>query len=263
MLSRPTGVAADTAGNLYIADAGTYFVYKVNSSGIINVAAGNGTLYSPGDGGQATSASVCPQGNLATDAAGNFYIPDTLTNSIRRVDSSGIIATVAGTNGSNGFAGDGGLATSALLNWPQGVAVDTTGRLWIADTDNFRVRKVDVYGVITTVAGLSGCCYSGDGGPATSAQLSGISGVALDTAGNLFIADGGNARVRKVSTAGIITTVAGNGLMGGSGDDGPATSAELFYPSSVAVDSNGNLYIGAGPRHRPQGRRPAGTSAPA
>jgi uncharacterized repeat protein (TIGR01451 family) len=233
----------DIASNLYIADAGLYYVYKVDTNGIITLVAGNGTLNLTGDGGPATRGGICPQSGVAVDSAGNLYIPDTLSSTIRKVDTSGIITTAAGTPGSMGFAGDGGPATSARLSSPQAAAPDAGGALWIADTSNFRVRKVDATGVIGTVAGLSGWSYAGDGGEATSAQLSAVAGVALDAAGNLFIADTNNVRIRKVSPAGIITTVAGNGIMGNSGDGGPAASAELFAPVSVAVDSAGNLYI--------------------
>ena len=242
--SRPTGLSIDGAGNLYVADAALNYVYRIDSKGIITVAAGNGTVTFAADGTPAASAGICPQGSLGTDAAGNLYIPDTLTNSIRKVDAQGILTTVAGSPGSFGFGGDGGLATSAILSSPQDAAPDAGGVLWIADSSNFRVRKVDGAGVITTVAGVSGWSYAGDGGPATEAILSAASGVALDSTGNLFIADTSNTRIRKVSPAGIITTVAGNGIIGNSGNGGPATSASLFAPSSVAVDSTGNVYFG-------------------
>ncbi len=162
--------------------------------------------------------------------------------------SPGVITTVAGNgyvgqNGLGGYSGDGGPATSAELNNPVGIAVDTAGNLYIADAGNNRIRKVDITGIITTVAGNGTQGYSGDGGPATNAGLSGSSGVAVDTAGNLFIADAGNNRIRKVDITGIITTVAGNGNADFSGDGGPATAAELNSPTGVAVDTDGNLYI--------------------
>jgi uncharacterized repeat protein (TIGR01451 family) len=243
-LSRPTGVAVDGAGNVFVTDAALYRVYKINSIGLIYLAAGNGSMTFTPDGLPAISAGIIPQYGLAADVAGNLYIPDTLTNSIRKVDTQGILTTVAGNLVSYGFSGDGGPATSAVLSSPQDVAPDAGGVLWIADSSNFRVRKVDANKVITTVAGLSGFSFAGDGGKATSAQLSPMSGVALDAAGNLFIADTNNVRIRKVSKAGIITTVAGNGIMGVSGDGGTALGAELGNPSSVAVDATGNMYFG-------------------
>ena len=164
---------------------------------------------------------------------------------------TGVITTVAG-NGIDGYAGDGGPATAAALFVPSGVAVDSAGSLFIADTGNQRIRRVDsVAGVISTVAGngylnpyYSCGGYSGDGVPATSAELNCPSGIAVDSAGNLFIADSGNQRIRRVdSVTGVISTVAGNGIPGEAGDGGPATSAELYEPSGVAVDSAGNLFI--------------------
>jgi hypothetical protein len=151
------------------------------------------------------------------------------------------ITTVAG-DGKQGFSGDGGPATSAMIFNAHGIAVDSSGNLYIADTDNWRIRKVSTSGIISTVAGKGTEGFSGDGGAATSAELYPW-GVALDPSGNLYIADGRNYRVRKVSTSGIISTVAGNGTRGFSGDGGPATSAELGSPSGVAVDSPGNIYI--------------------
>jgi uncharacterized protein (TIGR03437 family) len=173
------------------------------------------------------------------DSAGDLYIADFAGERIREI-SNGVITTVAG-NGTYGFSGDNGPATSARLYSPSGVAVDSAGNLYIADADNNRIRKVSD-GVITTVAGNGTEGFSGDNGPATSAQLYNPYGVAVDSAGNLYIADYGNNRVRKVSN-GVITTVAGNGTQGFSGDDGPATSAQLDGPFGVAVDRAGNLYI--------------------
>jgi len=155
---------------------------------------------------------------------------------------SGIITTVAG-NGTAGCSGDGGPATSAELNAPAGIAVDATGNLFIADTDNKRVRKVSVSGVISTVAGGGALSFSGAGGPATSVWLTGPAGVAVDASGNMFIPDSNNNMVFKVSAAGIITFFAGNGYAGFSGDGGPATSALLYDPRGVAVDSSGNVFI--------------------
>jgi sugar lactone lactonase YvrE len=197
---------------------------------------------------------------IAVDTSGNLFIVNVYLNRIRKVSATtGIITTVAG-NGKFGFSGDGGPATSASLNYPQGIALDVAGNIFISDTNNLRIREVSAStGIITTVAGNGkvnitdvSCCSSGDGGPATSAQLDLPSGIAVDTSRNLFIADTPNNRIRKVSPSGIITTVAGNGpscAYSGScvgayqGDGGPATSATLFLPSGVAVDASGNLFI--------------------
>ena len=173
------------------------------------------------------------------DAAGNLYIADTWNSRVRKV-SNGVITTVAGS-GTEGFSGDNGPNTSAQLAGPGGVAADSAGNLYIADTSNYRIRKVS-NGVITTVAGSGAYGFSGDNGPATNAMLSGPGGITVDSAGNLYIADTGNSRIRKVSN-GVITTVAGSGTYGLSGDNGPATSAELEDPYGVALDSAGNFYV--------------------
>ena len=233
-LALPTGVAVDSAGNLYIADTNNNRIRKV-SNGAITTVAGNGTPGFSGDNGPATSAQLYFPIGVAVDSAGNLYFAD--PSNIRKV-SNGVIATVAG-NGTPGFSGDNGPATSAQLNDPWGIAADSAGDLYIADSSNYRIRKV-TNGVITTVTG--GGSSIGDNGPATSAQLNWPAGVAVDTVGNLYIADTDNNRIRKVS-GGVITTVAGNGTPGFSGDNGPATSAQLNHPFGVAVDSAGSLYI--------------------
>jgi uncharacterized protein (TIGR03437 family) len=236
-LNLPEGVAVDVTGNLYIADVGNSRIRKI-SNGVITTVAGNGTQGFRGDNGPATSAQLANPVGVAVDSAGSVYIADRNNHRIRKV-SGGVITTVAG-NGTQGFSGDNGPATSAELNYPQGVAVDSAGNVYIADTYNQRVRKVSG-GVITTVAGNGTVGFSGDGGPATSAQLV-PAAVAVDSAGNLYVADSYNNRVRKVSN-GVITTVAGDGAPGFSGDSGPAISAILGYPEGLAVDSSGNLYI--------------------
>ena len=179
---------------------------------------------------------------LALDSAGNIYIADYMNQRIRKVDTSGIITTVAG-NGTADYSGDGGLATQAQLDWPSGVAVDSAGNIYIADSTSHRIRKVDTSGIITTVAGNGNRGFSGDGGPATDASFYHPWAVAVDSAGNIYIADYYDHRIRKVDNSGIITTVAGNGNEGFSGDGGPATDASLYWPYGVAVDSAGNIYI--------------------
>ncbi len=217
-------------------------------NGIITTAAGNGINGYSGDYGQATNASLslsadadpfAPSG-VALDASGNLFIADVDNGRVRKVDNNGIITTVAG--GGHYGLGDGGAATSASLVQPSGVAVDAFGNLFIADTYNNVIRKVDNNGIITTVAG-GGHYGLGDGGAATNASLVQPSGVAVDASGNLFIADTWNNRIREVDPDGIITTVAGNGSLNYSGDGGQATSASLAGPSGVAVDASGNLFI--------------------
>jgi sugar lactone lactonase YvrE len=241
-LYAPYGVAVDAAGNLFIADNGNQRIRKVTPGGVISTVAGNGTGGYRGDGGPATSAQLLYPYGVAVDTAGNLFIADTGNNRVRKVTPGGVISTVAG-NGTQGFSGDGGPATSAELHYPEGAAVDTVGNLFIVDTSNSRVRKVTPGGVISTVAGNGTQGFSGDGDPATSAQLYNPEGVAVDTAGNLFIADTYNNRIRKVTSGGVISTVAGNGTQGFSGDGGPATSAQLGYPEDVAVDTAGDLFI--------------------
>jgi uncharacterized protein (TIGR03437 family) len=241
-LEFPQGVAVDAAGNLYIADSGNNRIRKI-SGGVISTFAGGGT--SLGDNGPATSAELGWPSGVALDTAGNLYIADTDADRIRKV-TNGVITTVAGGATcvnlmSCGFAGDGGPATSAQLLSPTGIAVDSAGDLYIADTENSAIRKVSG-GVITTITGDGSFGFSGDNGPAADAELQEPFGIALDSAGNLYISDTGDFRIRKISN-GVITTMAGNGTQGFSGDNGPATNAELELPGGVAADSAGNVYI--------------------
>jgi Immunoglobulin I-set domain/NHL repeat len=242
---RPAGVALDTAGNLFIADWNNNRIRKVDTNGIITTVAGNGSSGYSGDGGPATDAKLAYVEDVAVDGSGNLFIADTDNNRIRKVDTNGIITTVAGKGPAvfGSYSGDGGAATNANLNAPYGVAVDVFGNLFIADMDNNRIRKVDTNGIITTVAGNGSADYSGDGGAATNACLDAPYGVSVDVFGNLFFADSWNDRIRKVDAFGTITTVAGKDTWGYSGDGGPATNATLNLPSGVALDSTGNLFL--------------------
>ena len=247
-LSLPEGVAVDSAGNLYIADSW---------SGILGLSwVSTGLLYKVSNGVIApVPAALNSPSGIAVDSAGNLYVADTMNNRILEI-SNGVITTAAG-NGVWGSSGDNGPATSAQLANPQGVAVDSAGTLYIADSSNWRVRKVS-NGIITTVAGNGVWGFSGDNGPATSAQLSGPWGIAVDSAGNLYVADASNNRIRKVS-GGVITTVAGGGSSG-LGDNGPATSAQLYNPEGIAVDSAGNVYIADAGNNRIRILKPVGSS---
>ncbi len=242
-LSDPLALAVDASGNLFIIDS--VRVRKVNTAGIITTIAGGGS--SVDDGGPATSAQLAYPVAVAVDIEGNLFIAETSVSSsrIRKVSTAGLISTVAGSQ-TNGFSGDGGPATSARLHNPSSITVDSAGNLFIADMENHRIRKVSSNGVITTVAGIgpvgtSQGSFSGDGGAATTARLNRPAAVAVDAAGNLFIAE--NQRIRKVSTDGIINTVAGNGTAGFSGDGGPAILAQFNYPHGLAVDADGNLFV--------------------
>ena len=251
-LGNPSEVAVDAAGNVYIAEPQNHRVRKVDVNGVITTVAGNGTSGYSGDGGPATQAELKGPRTLAVDAAGNLYIGtggffffSNGDNRVRKVDVNGIITTVAG-NGNFGSNGDGGPATQGPLAFVGGLDVDAVGNLYIAELFGERIRKVDVNGIITTVAGNGSYGFNGDGGPAVQAELDIPTDVVVDAAGNLYIADTANNRVRKVDVNGIITTIAGNGTLGSGGDGGPATQAELYRPGSLDLDAAGNLYIGSG-----------------
>jgi sugar lactone lactonase YvrE len=263
-LSTPAGVVADASGNLFIADEGNNRVRKVDTNGVITTVAGSGTDVSVGaavrpalralprlgsasvtyggDGGAATNALLYRPSDVVLDTAGNLYIADSGNNRVRKVDTNGIITTVAG-NGTAAFAGDGGAATNASLYRPVALTLDANGNLFIADSENNVVREVGRDGFISTVAGTNNYGFSGDGGAATNALMSAPSGVAVDASGNLYIGDAGNQRVRKVDARGIITTFAGTGAWGFSGDGGAATNAELWNPNGLGLDAAGNLLV--------------------
>jgi hypothetical protein len=247
MLNIPYGVDANAVGDLFIADEWNQLVRKVSAStGLISTVAGTAETYGyNGDGIAATSAFLHYPFDAVVDAAGSVYIADTVNDRIRLVSAAtGLISTVAGT-GTAGYNGDGIAATTANLNLPFGVAVDGAGNVYIADYDNYRVRKVSAgTGLISTVAGTGVAGNNGDGIPATTAMLDHPSGVAVDAAGNIYIADYYDHRIRRVSAAtGLISTVAGTGESGYNGDGMAATSARLYHPSAVAVDAAGNIYI--------------------
>jgi sugar lactone lactonase YvrE/predicted small lipoprotein YifL len=252
-LGGPAGIAVDATGNLFIADQPNRRIRKVEAAaGVIATVAGTGESGFAGDGGPATSAEFGGPAGIAVDGTGNLFIADQGDHRIRKVEvATGVITTVAGT-GESGFAGDGGPASSAQFRSPAGIAVDGTGNLFIADQGNHRIRKVEAAtGLITTVVGTGEFGFAGDAGPATFAPLANPAGIAVDATGNLFIADQGNHRIRKVEAAtGLITTVAGTGESGFAGDGGPAPSAPLASPAGIAVDATGNLFIADQGNHR-------------
>ncbi|MGQ9697996.1 MAG: NHL domain-containing protein, partial [Armatimonadota bacterium] len=256
----PSGLALDRHGNLYITDYAANRVLRVDAvTGIITTAAGNGPTELLGgdywgDGGPAVEAALSAPNGIAIDAAGNIYIADSQNHRIRRIDPAGIITTVAGI-GIPGYSGDGGPASEATLWKPEGIALDTAGNLYIADEANDRIRRVDALtGVITTVAGRGRSSSTediGDGSPAVDASLFSPTSVAVAPDGTLYIADSGNNRVRRVDArTGIITTAAGTGTDGFSGDGGPATEAQLDYPFDVEVTPTGDLLISDFGNHR-------------
>jgi uncharacterized protein (TIGR03437 family) len=239
-IDNPYGAAFDADGNMYIADQINNRIRKITPAGLISTFAGTGAAGFSGDGGPALSAQLNRPSSVSFDSLGTLYISDQFNNRVRKITTNGVITTVAGST--QGFCGNGGPATSACLNGPLDVAVDSSGNVYIAEFGNNDVRKVDTNGIITSFAGNGSHTYSGDGGPAAAASLAYVESVAVSAAGDLFIADGANNRIRKVSN-GIITTVAGTGQPGWSGDGGAALNAQLNYPSSVRFDSAGNLYI--------------------
>ncbi len=254
-LCAPSNIATDAAGNVYVADYQNNRVRKITmSTGIITTVAGSGVAgYLDGYNGDmipALTANIYFPAAVAVDGAGNIYVCDQGNMRIRKVDaSSGNISTIAG-DGTAGFVGEGIPAVYSEVNYPAGIAVDGSGNIFIADEENYRIRKIDAAGIITTFAGVLIPGYSGDGGAATMAKLQYPNDVAVDGLGNVYICDGGNSVIRKVDTAGVITTVAGTGVAGFSGDNGPAISAQLAYPSGVKADRNGNIFISDGDNQR-------------
>lgn len=237
------GVEVDNGGNIYISDHDNNAIRKVNSAGIISAFGGNGTLGYSGDGGSATSAQLYHPSWSSMDKSGNFYFIDQNGEVIRKINTSGIISTVTG-NLPRGYSGDGGPLRAAQFHSIAGIAFDQVNNMYISDNGNNVIRRVDGAGIITTVVGNGTAGFSGDGGLATNAQLGAPYKVVFDSGGNMYIPDNGNARIRKVNTAGIISTIAGNGNMGYSGDGGLAINAELMYPWTIAIDNADNIYVG-------------------
>ncbi|HEY9898945.1 MAG TPA: IPT/TIG domain-containing protein [Pantanalinema sp.] len=241
-LNSPNAVSVDPTGKLFIADYSNYRLRQVDASGVISTIAGNGLYSYGGDGYQATSAKMGGPSDVAFDAAGNMYVTELSNYCVRKVTPGGLISRVVGT-GVAGYAGDGGPANMAQLSGASSLAFDAAGNLYISDSNNHRIRKVDASGTISTVVGTGTFGYGGDGGPAVDAQVAYPRGLTFDKAGNLYFADTNNHRIRKVDTSGNISTVAGTGVAGGTGDGFQATSAQLRNPMDVAFDSAGNLYI--------------------
>jgi trimeric autotransporter adhesin len=242
ILNQPASVTLDTGGNLYIADPGTERVRQVRADGTIATLAGTGSAGSSGDGGAAAAALLNTPMGVAVDSNGNVAIADSYNHRIRQVGTAGGIATIVGT-GTSGMGQDSMPALQTPLRAPRGVCFDRSGLLYIADTANHRILRLTRAGLVETAAGNGSAGASGDGGPARYAQLNQPAACALDSAGYLFIADTLNHRIRKVTPAGTISTVAGTGDAGNSGDGGAATAARLQQPAGVAADDNGNIFI--------------------
>jgi sugar lactone lactonase YvrE len=248
-ISNPNGLLRDSSGNTFVSDFYGQRIRKINSSGTISTYAGNGKGGYNGDGMLATQTEISYTTGMVFDSAGNIVFADGGNSRVRKIDKSTRIVTTIAGNGTYGYTGDGGPATSAEIGQPWGLMYDSTGNLYIADIGENVVRKVDTSGIIHTYAGTGVAGFSGDGGPAISAELYAPDGLAMDTNGNIYIADRFNHRVRKVNAHGTISTFAGNGNGNYSGDGGPATSAAIGNPREVIIRS-GVLYIFNGGRSR-------------
>jgi trimeric autotransporter adhesin len=239
----PNQITLDAAGNIYIAETDNNVVRMINTAGVISLVAGNNTAGFSGDGGPATAAQLDAPIAVRFDNAGNMYIPTVDDNRIRKVDAAGIITTVAG-NGTAGATGDGGMADTATFDGPFCIAFDASGDMFIADLYNNKIRKIDMTtGIVSTVAGTGIGGYSGNGGPATVANLDGPIDLVFDRAGNMLVAEINNSIIRKIAPDGTISTVTGNGIAGYSGDGGPASAAKLKYPYALCLDTADNIYI--------------------
>ena len=265
-LMLPSATVFDAAGNLFFVETGNHVVRKLSSAGIVTTVAGNGVEGFAGDNGPATAAQLDSPAGLALDSVGDLFIADSHNHRIREVSSAtGTITTIAGI-GAPGFSGDGGPATAATLDLPTALALDVAGNVYVADSNNHRVRRIaSATGVIATVAGNGIEAFAGDNGPATAASIDSPNGLALDSSGNLTISDTHNGRLRRVSAAtGLISTIAGAGVVGGNvqafgGDNGPATAAGLALPRGLTMDSAGNLYFADSANHRIRRISPTGT----
>ncbi|MCY3604482.1 MAG: leucine-rich repeat domain-containing protein [Gammaproteobacteria bacterium] len=256
-LHAPFDVAVDTGGYVYVPERLGHRIRRISPGGIIVTFAGTGVAGFGGDGGAATESQVNIPTGVAVDAAGYVYVADRRNHRIRRIARDGTIETFAGT-GVRGFAGDGGPATDAQLNHPMGVTVDAVGNVYVADSDNHRVRRIGLGGTIETIAGTGSRGYGGDGGPATEAQLNWPFDVAADTNGAVYIADVLNRRIRRIATDGTIETFAGTGTAGYSGDGGAATEAQIDQPAGLAVSAAGYVFIADWGDHRIRRVAPSG-----
>ena len=260
-VSCPAGVTFDAAGDLLLADHSNNRVRRVDSNGVIETIAGSGEAGSNrgmygGDGGPATSGFLQEPTSIAVDAMGNLFISDRDNNRVRKVDTSGIITTLAG-DGTDAFGGDGGPASKAKMDDPAGIAVAADGTVYVADSNNRRVRKIDPEGIITTIAGTASGGDTGDGGPASKATFDDPEAVALDADGNLYVSDG--PVVRVIDPNGRISRFAGTGVAGTSGDGGPATKAQLMAVSSIVVGPGGEVYLDDVDGHQIRKVAPDGT----
>lgn len=239
-IKQPFGIFVDDTGNVLFADANNNRIRKISTTGIITTIAGNGVAGFSGDNAPAVSAMLNTPGDVCNDKTGRIYFIDIINNRIRKIDTSGIITTIAG-GGST--LGDNGSATLASLNTPQNIAIDGNGNIYVTDGGNHRIRKISTLGIITTIAGTGIPGFNGDWLQATSAQLYAPVGIKIDKDGNIYITDATNGRVRKISNAGIMTTIAGNGMWGYGGDGGPAVAAKFYSMGGIAVDDSVNMYI--------------------
>lgn len=242
-LNNPNGITIDLLGNIYFSDLTNNRIRKINTNGIINTIAGIGSPGFSGDGGPATSAKIASVFGLVTDSVGNLYFGDVQNYRIRKINTTGIITTIAGT-GVVGHTGDLGQATSAKIAEVECLAIDASGNIYFTEFSPYNsIRKINTSGIIKTIAGKIPGGFSGDGGIADSCQMYGPVGIAVDANGNIYFADSDNYRIRKINTSGIVTTIAGIGTANYSGDGGFATACEFNLPTYIAIDASNNIYV--------------------